>query len=196
MRYFLVLLVVKTVPQKKQVFEEVPVILESCEESIKKDNHRLEVKCMGIALKFDIHTTFNIGCLLYFLRFSSCWHEQNTTGKPRESGCVRAVVCDHLRQLVEHCTGHLFKPSSRCNVLLTELSEPHESSRVYVGLALCVSWHGFKSHSEPEIFFRSLKFVLWVHSHIVMYTFHHYCWTSIIMFFSCCFGVVKNTLLI
>ena len=72
MRYFLVPLVVKTVPQKKRVFEEVPVILEPFEESIKKDNHSFEVKCIGIALKFDFHTAFNIGCLLYFLRFSSC----------------------------------------------------------------------------------------------------------------------------
>ena len=62
----------KTVPQKKQVFEEVPVILEPCEESIKKDNHSFEVKCIGIALKFDFHTTFNIGCLLYSLSLSSC----------------------------------------------------------------------------------------------------------------------------
>lgn len=71
-RCFLVPLVAKRVLQKKQEFKGVTLLVKPYEESIKKDNHSFEVRWC-IALKFDVHVTRKIGCLLYSLSFFSCF---------------------------------------------------------------------------------------------------------------------------
>lgn len=69
LRYFLVLLVVKTVLQKKQEFEGVALVVKPYEESMKKDNHDFEVLhtwCIGF-YKFTFKI-FNCEKLI----FTSC----------------------------------------------------------------------------------------------------------------------------